>query len=410
MKSQGIFPSDLVPSHKPALPRSSSEKSLPGEENIIGPKQNADVDSHTSNLSGNLKSDPKGPANTSTTSAPTVATLPNNGNDKDKSFGKMAHYLNELKKEIDNASKAKKENGLETQRLRERCVQLEERLQSEKNKNLLLEERLDKSLKKQKELQLQLDNVLQSYQQHQQQVRSNIQGVDTPAPVVIETQAAPTSAAIIHQPLPSPILQTIPAPNISTSMSISTALSANVPNGTTAAPQPAKAALPSQAQTSNSSSTTKASIPTVPSKTISSPSITAQATILPASNIGMMSAPTTNTSNPHNSTSSSTPGTITPRYPTTPSPSTTIGISTGNDIPISSNPIHSHPAGPNQSNSNSTPPNFSNPPSSTPSTIQKLSSNPSHDEFDTFIASRGDVWTDTPAIPITRPIPDPPRL
>lgn len=88
--------------------------------------------------------------------------------DKDKSFGRMSHYVNELKKELDSAAKSRKEHALETQRLRERCIQLEEKLQSEKSKNSLLEEQLEKSLKKQRELQAQIDALLLSPSQAQQ--------------------------------------------------------------------------------------------------------------------------------------------------------------------------------------------------------------------------------------------------
>jgi hypothetical protein len=96
--------------------------------------------------------------------------------EKDKSFGKMSHYVNELKKELDYACRSRKEHNLETQRLRERCVQMEEKLQSERNKNVLLEEQLDKSLRKQRELQTQLDALLSS-QQEQQQIQQQQQSV-----------------------------------------------------------------------------------------------------------------------------------------------------------------------------------------------------------------------------------------
>jgi hypothetical protein len=139
--------------------------------------------------------------------------------DKDKSFGKMSHYVNELKKELDSASRSRKELVLETQRLRERCIQFEEKLQSEKNKNLLLEEQLEKSSKKQRELQSQLDafqvathQQQQLQQQHketqqQQQHQAFAQGMPNvptvvPAAVIVSGENQQLSSLPYPPPLP----------------------------------------------------------------------------------------------------------------------------------------------------------------------------------------------------------------
>ena len=92
-------------------------------------------------------------------SADRGTTAASGSSGKDKSFGKMSHYINELKKELDQAAWHKRESGLETQRLREKCLHLEDKLQAERSKNASLEERLEKSLSKQKQLQTQLDGV-----------------------------------------------------------------------------------------------------------------------------------------------------------------------------------------------------------------------------------------------------------
>lgn len=94
----------------------------------------------------------------------------------------MSHYLNEMRKELDQAVWQRRESGLETQRLREKCVQLEDKLQSERVKTAALEEKLEKALSRQKYLQNQVDtltvatasqishqHLAQHQQQHQQQ-------------------------------------------------------------------------------------------------------------------------------------------------------------------------------------------------------------------------------------------------
>ena len=55
--------------------------------------------------------------------------------DKDKgTFGKLFHYLNEMKKELELAQKQRREGQLENQRLREKCQQLDDRLATEQAK------------------------------------------------------------------------------------------------------------------------------------------------------------------------------------------------------------------------------------------------------------------------------------
>ena len=55
--------------------------------------------------------------------------------DKDKgTFGKLFHYLNEMKKELELAQKQRREGQLENQRLREKCQQLDDRLATEQVK------------------------------------------------------------------------------------------------------------------------------------------------------------------------------------------------------------------------------------------------------------------------------------
>eukprot|EP01036_Dinobryon_divergens_P028002 gene28002-36882_t len=70
--------------------------------------------------------------------------------DKDNSMAKLSHYLLEMKKELDVAQKQRREKQLETQRLREKCQQLEDQLKAEQSKTQQQSER-------QKKLQLLLD-------------------------------------------------------------------------------------------------------------------------------------------------------------------------------------------------------------------------------------------------------------
>lgn len=65
--------------------------------------------------------------------------------DKDKGFPKLFHHIGEIKKELELLQKQKKEWQLESQRLREKCQQLEDRLASESSRAASLEDRLEKA-------------------------------------------------------------------------------------------------------------------------------------------------------------------------------------------------------------------------------------------------------------------------
>ena len=62
------------------------------------------------------------------------------GGSKSQSFGKLSHLINEMKKEVDLATKQRRESNLETQRLREKCMHLESLLAASNSKNTKLEE------------------------------------------------------------------------------------------------------------------------------------------------------------------------------------------------------------------------------------------------------------------------------
>ena len=62
------------------------------------------------------------------------------GCSKSQSFGKLSHLINEMKKEVDLATKQRRESNLETQRLREKCMHLESLLAASNSKNTKLEE------------------------------------------------------------------------------------------------------------------------------------------------------------------------------------------------------------------------------------------------------------------------------
>jgi hypothetical protein len=80
------------------------------------------------------------------------------GSDKDKSFGKLSYFCGELKKEIENAHKQKKESQLEMQLLREKYNSLEEKLAVDGAKISSLEDKLEKTKLLNKQLQQQNDH------------------------------------------------------------------------------------------------------------------------------------------------------------------------------------------------------------------------------------------------------------
>jgi hypothetical protein len=204
------------------------------EEQIASPAPAAE--SHTASVTSakSTSSSSSSPNTNTSSSVVSSSSHPPPDREKDKSFGKMSHYVNELKKELDHACRSRKENLLETQRLRERCVQMEEKLQSEKQKNILLEEQLENSLRKQKELQSLLDAALLSSQSQQQQPQPQ-QSVG----LQVENNDLLPSAISLPTPLGTPTPSSVPCaasavvppPNLTSSASgpISMPSSTNVP-------------------------------------------------------------------------------------------------------------------------------------------------------------------------------------
>ena len=86
-----------------------------------------------------------------------TSLIANNEKDKSSAFGKLFHYINEMKKELESAQKQRREGQLETQRLREKCQQLDDRLEMEQSKSAGLEDRLDRGKSAQRTLRLQVE-------------------------------------------------------------------------------------------------------------------------------------------------------------------------------------------------------------------------------------------------------------
>lgn len=97
--------------------------------------------------------------------------------EKEKSFAKMAHYLSELKRELDAAQKQRKDASLEMQGLRDKCQQLEDRLSVEQARAQGLEERLERAKGHQRLLQAQVD--AQSLKLAEQEALINSFGAQT---------------------------------------------------------------------------------------------------------------------------------------------------------------------------------------------------------------------------------------
>ena len=93
----------------------------------------------------------------STTSGSTSAVIGSNEKDKSSTFGKLFHYMNEMKKELEIAQKQRREGQLETQRLREKCQQLDDRLAMEHSKGVGLEDRLERAKGTQRLLRAQVE-------------------------------------------------------------------------------------------------------------------------------------------------------------------------------------------------------------------------------------------------------------
>ena len=86
-----------------------------------------------------------------------TSLIANNEKDKSSAFGKLFHYMNEMKKELESAQKQRREGQLETQRLREKCQQLDDRLEMEQSRSAGLEDRLDRGKSAQRTLRLQVE-------------------------------------------------------------------------------------------------------------------------------------------------------------------------------------------------------------------------------------------------------------
>jgi hypothetical protein len=196
----GAENSTNFPFRPPNLSQQKANSSEKGSSLLLSPDQD---ESHNGVTTISKTTTPSS-ANPPPLSVPSSASSSTNGasttdRERDKSFGKMAHYVNELKKELDSASRSRKELLLETQRLRERCIQFEEKLQSERNKNLLLEEQLEKSSKKQKELQSQLEAATVNAQQTQSQSQQG----SLPTTASATTASIESQATSLHHHMPS---------------------------------------------------------------------------------------------------------------------------------------------------------------------------------------------------------------
>lgn len=80
----------------------------------------------------------------------------------DKSMAKLAHHASEIKKEIENAAKTRRDSNIEIQRLREKCHALEEKVSAERIKVASLEERLEKSQLRQRNMAVQIETLQQA--------------------------------------------------------------------------------------------------------------------------------------------------------------------------------------------------------------------------------------------------------
>lgn len=97
-------------------------------------------------------------SNSGTSSSNVTSTVSNSNLEKDKSFVKISNHMNEMKRELETLQKQKRDSSLESQRLREKCQQLEDRLASEQSRNSALEEKLEKAKEVQKSLLAQINS------------------------------------------------------------------------------------------------------------------------------------------------------------------------------------------------------------------------------------------------------------
>ena len=148
----------------------------------------------------------------SSSSSSSLSMPPSEEKDKDNSMAKLSHYLLEMKKELDAAQKQRREKQLETQRLREKCQQLEDQLVAEQNRNQQFADR-------QKKLQAQLEernNALaaQTLKIEQLQLELATLKATVAGPIAGESLSAPrtlgSSSSGAGGPLEAPAKQSLP--------------------------------------------------------------------------------------------------------------------------------------------------------------------------------------------------------
>jgi len=158
-----------------SLAINTTQPPQPPQPQIIGTStpSNASATLPSTNTRSSTPSDR--PAVGPSTSLPTPVNNSSNSinvNDKDKSFPKLYHLLNEFTKELKNPEKRLRDSQIEVQRLREKCQQLEDHLILEQTKTAALEEQLGKVQLKNKALQSKLESaeaLVEAYEQAQKQ-------------------------------------------------------------------------------------------------------------------------------------------------------------------------------------------------------------------------------------------------
>lgn len=90
------------------------------------------------------------------------SSVPGTASSADKSMAKLAHHATEIRKEVENATKARRDSNIEIQRLREKCQLLEDKVAHERSKVSTLEERLEKSQSRQRNMATQIEALQQA--------------------------------------------------------------------------------------------------------------------------------------------------------------------------------------------------------------------------------------------------------
>jgi hypothetical protein len=98
----------------------------------------------------------------SSSSSSSSSNSNNNNNTSTSGYGKLFHYLNEMKKELEISQSKNNEGRLEMQRLRERNQQLTDQLLLEQSKNGTLEDRLERAKREEVKLRLKLAQLQES--------------------------------------------------------------------------------------------------------------------------------------------------------------------------------------------------------------------------------------------------------